>query len=119
MHAQDHHNPFASNALRPTRERRLAVGELQKVSWNDVGSVSRSSSVHGQFSGQSLVDVSHLAILAKARCKHIERFIGVTCMIAMNNGNHVSLSGVSAPFAELGELIAVGQMAMAIDHGGQ
>ena len=119
MHAQDHLNPFAGNALPPTRGRRSAVGERQKVSWRDVGSVSRSSTVRGQFPGQSSVDDSRLAILAKARCKHIERFTGVTCTMLMNDGNHVSLSGVSAPSGERGELIAVGQMAMAIDHGGR
>ena len=39
--------------------------------------------------------------------------------MAMNNGNHVSLSGMSASSRERGELIAIGQMAMAIDHGGR
>ena len=87
------------------------------MSWRDVGSVSRSSTVRGQFLSQSMVDVSHLAILANAHCKHIERFISVACTMVMNNGNHVSLFGVSAPSRERGELIAVGQMAMAIDHG--
>ena len=62
--------------------------------------------------------MSHLAIHAKARCKHIEWFIGVTCTMVMNGGNHVSLFGTSAPFGECGELIDVGQMAMAIDHDG-
>ena len=95
------------------------MGERQKVSWCEVGSVSRSSTVHSQFPGQSLVDDSCLGILAKAHCKHIERFIGVTCTMAMNDGNHVSLSGVLPPSREPGEMIAVGQMAMAIDHGGR
>ena len=95
MHAQDHRNPFAGNALPPTRGSRLELGERQKVSWRGVGSVSRSSMVHSQFPGQSLVDDSCLAILAKTRCKRIERFIGVTCTMAMNGGNNVSLSSVS------------------------
>ena len=89
MHAQDHHNPFAGNALPPARGRRLALGERQKMSWHDLGSISRSSTVHGQFPGQSLFDVSHLAILTKGRSKHIERFISITCMMAMNDDNHV------------------------------
>ena len=87
MHAHDHLDPFAGNALPPTRGRRLAVGERQKMSWRDVGLVSRIYTVSSQFPGQNLVDISHLAILAKARCKHIERFIGVTCTVAMNDGN--------------------------------
>ena len=119
MHAQDHLNPFGGNTLPTTRGRRLAVGERQKVLWRDVGSVSRSSTVRSQFPGQSLVDVSHLAILAKACCKHIERFIGVTCTMRMNDGNHVSLPGVWILSGDRGELIAVGEMAMAIDHGGR
>ena len=102
MHAQDHYNPFAGNALAPTRGRRLAVGERQKVSWRDVGAVSRSSTVRGQFSSQSLVDVSHLAIHAKAHCKQIERFIGVACTMMMSGGNHVSLFGVSPPLGSVG-----------------
>ena len=52
--------------------------------------------VRGQFPGQSLVNESRLVILSKAHCKHIERFIGVTCTVSMNDGNHVSLSNVSA-----------------------
>ena len=73
--------------------------------------------MRGQFPGQSLVDDSRLAMLAKACCKHIERFIGVTCTMAINDGNHVNLFGVSAPSGECGELFTVGQMVMAIDHG--
>ena len=64
--------------------------------------------MRSQFPGLSLVDVSRLAILDKAHCKHIERFISVTCTMAMNDGNHVSLSGVLTPSRERGELIAVG-----------
>ena len=73
--------------------------------------------VRGQFPGQSLVDVSHLAILAKAHCKHLEQFMGVTCKMPMNDGNHVSLFAMSASFGEREELIAMGQMAMAIGLG--
>ena len=39
--------------------------------------------------------------------------------MAMNDGNHVSLPGVSSPSGERGELITMGQMAMVIDHGGR
>ena len=119
MHAQSHHNPFAGNALPLTRGRRLAVGERQEVLWHDMGSVSRSSIVHSRCPAQSSVNDSHLAILTKGRCKHIEWFIGITYTMAMNDGNQVGLSGVSAPSRECGELIAMGQMAMAIDHGGR
>ena len=89
------------------------------MSWHHMGSVSRSSTVCGQFPTQGFVDESRLANLTKARCKHIEQFIGVTCTMAMNDGNHVSISGVSAPSGESGELIAMGQLGMAIDPGGQ
>ena len=63
--------------------------------------------MRGQFPNQSFVNVSHVANLDKARCKQIERFIGVTCMMAMNDGSHVSLSDVSTPSGERGELIVV------------
>ena len=72
--------------------------------------------MRGQFPGQSLVDESCLASLTKARCKHIERFIGVICTMAMNDCKHVRLFGELAPSGERGELIPVGQMVLAIDH---
>ena len=49
MHAQDHHNLFAGNALPPTRGCRLAGGERQRLLWRNMGSVPRSSTVRGQF----------------------------------------------------------------------
>ena len=36
--------------------------------------------------------------------------------MAINDDNHVSLSGMSDPFGERGELIAMGQTAMVIGH---
>ena len=68
MHAQDHHSSCGSNALSPTQGRRLAVGDRQKVSWLDVGSLSRSSTSRGWFARDRLVQVSQTAI---RNCKQI------------------------------------------------
>ena len=64
--------------------------------------VSRSSTLHGQFPDHSLVDVRHLAILTKARCKHIELLIDVICTMAMNDGNHVKFPAVFGPPGSVG-----------------
>ena len=68
MHAQDHHNPFAGNALPPTRGRRLVAEKHQKVSWLDVGSISRSCTSQGWFARDRFVQVSQTAV---PHCKQI------------------------------------------------
>ena len=68
MHAQDHHNPFGGNALSLTQGHRLAVGDRQKVSWLDVGSLSRSSTSRGWFACGRLIQVSQTAM---RNCKQI------------------------------------------------
>ena len=68
MRAQDHQNPFGGNALSRTQGRRLAVGDRQKVSWLDAGSLSRSSTSRGWFARDRLVQVSRTAI---RDCKQI------------------------------------------------
>ena len=83
-----------------------------------MSSISRSSSLRSQFPSHSLVNVSRLDILNEAHCKHVEQFIGVTCTMAMKNGNQVNLARAwRPPPREHGELITVGQVPMATDHG--
>ena len=118
-HAQDHFHPLTDQAVSPIWWHRLVSGRCEGASLRNIIPVSRSSTLCSQSPCHSLVDVSHLASLAKARCKHIEQFIDVAYMMAMSDGNPVNLSGASGPPPlEQKALIAVGQVAMATDHGG-
>ena len=117
--AQGRFHPVTDQAPPPTRRRRLVSGRREKASWPNVSLVSTSSTLRGQFPSHSSIDVSRLVILTKTRCEDVKQFIDVTCTMAMNDGNHLNISGVSGPPRERGELIAVGLVAMATKHGGR
>ena len=75
--------------------------------------VSSGSTLRGQFSGYSLVRLSQTAIVAVLHCKLTNRLVVKTCTMKMNNEARSTLPVPLIPLGRRGELIVIGQVAMA------
>ena len=81
--------------------------------------VSSGSTLCGQFSGYSLVRLSQMAVVAILHCKLTNRLVVKTCGMKMINETCSTLLGPLIPLGRRGELIVVGQVAMATGCDGR
>ena len=110
---QDHPHPIAGRALPPTRWRRIASRKCKEPFRGDVNPVSSGCTLRSWFSGYSLVPLSQTAIVAVLHRKLTNRLVVKTWMMKMNNEARSTLPGPLGPLGRRGELIVVGQVAMA------
>ena len=75
--------------------------------------VSSGSTSRSRFSGYSLVRLSQTAVVAVLHCKLTNRLVVKTYTMKMNNEARSVLPGPLVPLGRRGELIVVGQVAMA------
>ena len=81
--------------------------------------VSSGSTLRGQFSGYSLVQLSQTTIVAVLHCKLTNRLVVKTCTMKMINEARSTLPGPLVPLGRRGELIVAGQVAMATGRDGR
>ena len=116
---QDHPHPIAGRALPPSRWRRLASRKCEEPFRGDVNLVSSGSTLRGQFSGYSLVQLSQTAVVTVLHCKLTNRLVVKTYTMKMINEARSTLPGPLVPLGRRGELIVAGQVAMATGRDGR
>ena len=102
VRAQDHPHPIAGRALPPSRWRRIASRKCDEPFRGDVNIVSSGSTLHGRFSGYSLVRLSQTTIVAILHCKLTNRLVVKTCTMKMINEARSTLPGPLVPPGSVG-----------------
>ena len=117
MYTQDHFHLFAGRAPLPTRRRQIALERCEELLEGDESVVSKRSTSWQRHARDSLVEESRTAVFPNSlfprHCWVHHTFMNISSMEDV-------WSSPSAPLWLLGtcgELVAVGQVAMATGHG--